>query len=178
MIRVSSAGYKFDTDEAKAVLGSVKHTGSAEAKDTTEEAKSEEKSEETTEETTTEATTEAAPVYVKTFDMKVGKVNIPEGYEELKDAAPSQYVMTNSETGGKVSYTCMSGTGEDAVAKIMSGLDFEDKTYENNGVTWVGGVSDGFYCFATTVDDTYLAISIDFGGTMEEMETLIKAVEF
>ena len=95
-----------------------------------------------------------------------------------KIMSPTAPPITNSETGGKVSYTCMSGTGEDAVTKIRSGLDFEDKTYENNGVTWVGGVSDGFYCFATTVDDTYLAISIDFGGTMEEMETLIKAVEF
>ena len=175
MIRVSSAGFAFDSEETKAVLGSLKHIAASENGVETTEAKND--SETTSEETTTEATTEAAPVYAKTIEMKVGTVGIPEGYTEKKDAAPSQYVMENDTTGGKVSYFCSGGTADEQIDKIMSGLTYEKQDYDFDGVTWTGGIADGFYCFATNVGDKYLSISIDFGGTMEEMEALIKGVE-
>ena len=177
MIRVASAGFKYDSEEVKTVLGSLKHTGAA-AEATTEAAASEEKTEETTEETTTEeATTEEEIAYAKYIEMTASRVNIPEGYEEMKDAAPSQYVMSNNETGGKVTYTSGSGSADETVEKIMSGLEFEKKDYEFKSMPWIGATSDSLYCFATQIGEFYLAITIDFGATMEEMETLCKGIQ-
>ncbi|MCR5149381.1 MAG: hypothetical protein K6C35_10525 [Eubacterium sp.] len=192
LIRVASAGFKYDSEEAKAVLGSLKFDGTAATTEapTTEAATSEATTAEatttettTTETTTTEAptteapTTEAAPVFSKTVEMENAKAGIPEGYTELKDAAPLQYVTKNDATGGKVSYLVKSGTADENVDKIMSGLDAEKKEYDINDNKWVGAISDGFYTFATEIGDKCLVISIDFGATMEEMETLIKGVE-
>ena len=212
MIRVASTGFKYDSDEAKAVLGSLKYdaskdTGNASSEEKTDEV-TENKTEaassseaETTEATsegasteadsseaatseeasseekTTEAATEEAVSYAKTIEMTGAKIGIPEGYTEMKDAAPSQYVMRNDATGGVVSYISMMGVTDEVVDSIMSGLEVEKKEYEINGIKWVGADSDGFYTFATATGDKALVISINYGATMEEMETLIKGVE-
>ena len=173
MIRVASAGFKYDSEEAKTVLSSVKHVGAA-AEATTEAAASEETTEETT---TEEVTTEEEIAYAKYIEMTASRVNIPEGYEELKDAAPSQYVMKNNETGGKVTYTSGSGNADETVEKIMSGLEFEKKDYEFKSIPWIGATSDSLYCFATQIGEFYLAITIDFGATAEEMESLCKGIQ-
>lgn len=190
LIRVSSTGFKYDSEEAKAVLGSLKYDASKDTADTTEAATTEAASSEeassekaSSEEATTDApateevTTEAAPTYAKNIEMTGAKVGIPEGYTEMKDAAPSQYVMQNDTTGGVVSYVSMMGTPEEAVDSIMSGLEVEKKEIEVNGVTWTGAISDGFYTFATAAGGKSLVVSINYGATMEELEALLKGIE-
>ena len=117
------------------------------------------------------------PVYAKTIDLKDATIGIPEGYSEMKDASPTQYVTKNNATGGKIAILNSSGTAEDEVNSIMSGLNPKIQEYDINGIHWIGGISDGFYCFATTIGGSNISISIDFGGTMEEMEKLIAGVK-
>ncbi|MBQ2603216.1 MAG: hypothetical protein II583_07400 [Oscillospiraceae bacterium] len=169
MIRVSSAGFAFDNEIVGEVLGSLKYTPvSAEAPETTEPAGETEPVE--------EEPTEGAPVYVKIIELKDVYMGIPEGYTEKKDGTPSQYVMDNDETGGRISIWNSSGAIEDEIASIMGSIDYELREETYVGMNWSIAVSDGYYCFGTQLGDNVLVITIDYGGTDEEMESLISAI--
>ena len=172
-LRVSCTCHAFDDDIAKAILGSIKvNAGGAAA----------EAAAETTEAETTEAPTEApAPAVepAQTIEMKVGKVGIPKGYTEMKNAAPSQYVMSNDETGGKISYVCMSGTAEEDIdSQIKTIGDAKKEKWTINGREWVGYTPyDNCYALAADSSGEHIRIDVSY-GTMEEIEKLVSCIEF
>ena len=177
-LRVSCTFHAFDNDIAKAILGSIKIN----AEGSTAETATEASAAETTTEAATEATTEAPADTVEiaqTIEMKTGKVGIPKGYTVMKDAAPSQYVMKNDETGGKVSYCCGSSTADEDIDKAINTVgDAQKQTWNINGKDWVGYTPyDNCYSLAADGKDGYIRIDIDY-GTMEEIEKLISCIEF
>ena len=179
MIRVSSAGYAFDHELVNTVLGSLKHTPAetpapAETATTDEAAPAE--SEAAEPDTAETEPTEGAPVYDRVLEFKDVYLGIKEGYTEKKDATPAQYVMVNDATGGKVSVWNSSGTAEKSIASTMSGREYEQREEDLNGMHWVIASVDGFYSFATTIGDHVLQITIDYGGTEEEMQAFIFGV--
>lgn len=182
MIRLASVGYAFDNEMLNTVLSSLKHTPSAEPATPETEAPETQAPETQAPETaaatesTEAATTEPAPVYVKTVELKDVTVGIPEGYTEVKDASPYQYVMVNDTTGGKVFILNQAGIAADQVKSIMSGLEYEPREEEINGMQWTIAASDSLWCFATTIGDDALSFTVDFNCTEEEMQSLILAV--
>ena len=58
----------------------------------------------------------------------------------------------------------------------MAGLEYETSEKDLNGMHWIVGVCDDFYCFATTIGDDVLTFTIDYGATELEMENLIFCV--
>lgn len=161
MIRVSAAGYPFADEMVKAVLGSLHRSPAKEA---------------IPEDTEPPEPEEGAPVYEKIIHLKDVDLGIPAGYTEKKDATPAQYVMVNDETGGKVSVWNSSGEPGAMVASTMGSLEYEPREEDLNGLHWTIGVNEGFYCFGAATGDNVLLITIDFGGTEEEMENLIFSV--
>ena len=180
MIRVSSAGYAFDDEMVNTVLSSLKHTpAQAAAPEETAPAEQSAPEGETAPaegEPTEEEPGEGAPVYAQVLEFKDVTLGIKEGYTEKKNATPAQYVMENDKTGGKVSVWNSSGNAEKSVADTMSGQDYVQREEDLNGMHWVIGTNEGFYCFATTIGDHVFQITIDYGGTDEEMESLIFGV--
>ena len=171
-LRVSCTCHAFDSDIAKAILGSIKIVPEGSSADTATEPAEE----------TTEAPTEAPTTAVElaqTIDMKVGKVGIPKGYTEMKNAAPAQYVMRNDETGGKISYVCMSGSADEDIEKQLKSLDgVKKEAWTINGRDWVGYTPyDNCYCLAADGSSEHIRIDIDY-GTMEEIEKLVSCIEF
>ena len=183
MIRVSSAGFAFDEDVVDTILSSLKHTTTEAAAPETEVSE-EGASEETTSKESASAESasaetvpeEGAPVYAVVLEFKDVYLGVKEGYTEKKNATPAQYVMENDETGGKVSVWNSSGTAEDAVAKTMSGTEYEQREEDINGMHWVIATRDGFYSFATTIGDNVFQITIDYGATDDEMQDFIFGV--
>ncbi|MBO4211641.1 MAG: hypothetical protein J5878_03195 [Oscillospiraceae bacterium] len=175
MIRVSAVGYAFDSELANAVLSSLKHTPSADPEPQPSESEPETEPADTA--ASTEATeyepSEGAPVYARSIEFSDMMMGIREGYTELKNGLPSMYVMQNDATGGKVTIQNMAGTAEDKVAAIMSGLDYEKREMDRNGMHWIVASVDGFYCFAADVGSNVLMVNIDYEGTDEEMEDLM-----
>lgn len=176
-LRVSCTCHAFDNDIAKAILGSIKINPEGGASDTATEAAAAETTEAQTE-APTEAPTPAVEL-AQTIEMKTGKVGIPKGYSVMKDAAPAQYVMKNDETGGKVSYVCMSGTADEKIdAQIKTIGDVQKQTWTINGRDWVGYTPyDNCYCLAADNNGECITIDIDY-GTMEEIEKLVSCIEF
>ena len=179
-LRISSCGFKFDDEATKAVLDSFKVGAAAEA---TTEAATEEKTEATTEATTeetTEATTEEKIDFAITVEMKGATANLPAGYTEMKNAAPTQYVFKNEETGGKIVYSCGDGTKEDAMDKQIQSLGGDTKLQEWTicDKTWLGYTPyDNCYCIAADTAEGYFLVDIDY-GTLEDLEAVIKYIEF
>ena len=185
IIRVSSCGFQFDDEMTKTVLGSLKYTPTekpaepeTEAPETaapeTEAPETEATSEQTG--TTDYEPTEGAPVYAKTVALKDVTLGIKEGYTEMKDGSPYQYVMTNDTTGGNVFIQNMAGKAEETVTGIMNGLDYELSEMDLNGMHWVVAKANPEWCFSTTIGEDSLTFTIAYGATEEEMEDLIFGV--
>lgn len=192
MIRVASAGYAFDDATFAAVLSSLQYTPSAKTEPDTEPVTTEAEAEtesaaqpETTDAPETEAPetteyepSEGAPVYAKTVELKDVTVGIQEGYTEVKDGAPYQYVMTNDATGGTVFIQNMAGNAADSVKGVMDGLDYETREMDLNGMHWTVATTDTIWCFASDTDmnGDVLTFTVSYGCTEEEMEDLIFGV--
>ena len=94
----------------------------------------------------------------------------------MKDAAPYQYVMVNDTTGGKVFILNQAGIAADQLKSIMSGLEYEPREEEINGMQWTIAASDSLWCFGTDTGSDALVFTIDFGATEEEMQDLMFGV--
>ena len=178
-LRVSSAGFKFDDEVTKSVLESLKVAAGGAKEEAKSENTTEAATEEVTEETT-EATTEEKVEFAVTLDMKGATANLPAGYTEIKNAAPTQYVFKSEETGGKYVYSCADGTKEDAMKKQADSLggDVELQEFTICDRTWLGySPYDNAYCVATDTNEGYFLIDMDY-GTLEDLEAVIKYIEF
>lgn len=181
MIRVASAGYDFDSDVLKAVLGSLQYDPSGAPETPETEAPETEIPETLAPETEAPETTEyepseGAPVYANVIQMQDVMLGIKEGYTEMRDGLPYMYVMQNDSTGGRVTVQNMSGTAEDRIASVMAGLEYELREENLNGMQWLIAEYDGFYCFGADTGSNSLVFTIDYGGTEKEMQDLMFGV--
>ena len=170
-IRVSAAGFAFDDEATKKVLGSLKigeADGDAEDTEAVEEASE-----------TDAETTEAEEVinYIQTNEMDNATVGIPEGYTIVKETS-SQIVLDNDETGGRVAFWTGNVSADEQIRRSM-GEDsgFEQQEWDIGDIHWIGYIPyDNAYSVATDAGDGYFLIDMQY-GTMEELEMLIKGVE-
>lgn len=159
MIRVSVAGYRFDDELVQSVLGSLQYT-STEGAVNTETAQQPE-------------TTAAAPIYVKTVELEDVTVEISNRYTELQDDAPTQYMMADTLSGGKITILNTTGSAEDQVAELMTNRVYEPYEEEINGMVWTVAIVDWYCCYATNFGDHVLVLTNDYCDREDTMQNLI-----
>ena len=163
-LRVSSAGFKFDDPIVKEVLDSlVIGEGDADKASASD----------------AEATTEEEEVinYTKVVEMDKARFGVPEGYSIIKEAS-TQLVLSNDETGGRVSVLTGSKTAEEQLDAVMGDAEAEKEEWDIDNIHWVGySLDEGYYTVLTNVAGGYVMIDLQF-GTMEELEMLIKGLEY
>ena len=163
-LRVSSAGFKFDDPIVKEVLDSLVIGEGGADKASASDA---------------EATTEEEEVinYTKVVEMDKARFGVPEGYSIIKEAS-TQLVLSNDETGGRVSVLTGSKTAEEQLDAVMGDAEAEKEEWDIDDIHWVGySLDEGYYTVLTNVAGGYVMIDLQF-GTMEELEMLIKGLEY